>query len=72
MTKQFEAVQPQSSVTRFALIDLPFERIVMLAKEQRAAYLAGLFAAGRAWLAEYSRSLRSMAPTSMVRSVKQA
>jgi hypothetical protein len=72
MTTKFEAAQPQPCATRFLLADERVERIVMLAKEQRAAYIAKLFAAGRSWLAEYRRDVRACAPSSLIRGESQA
>ncbi len=72
MTTKFKATEIQPRATRFPLTDERAERIVMLAKAHRAAYISGLFAAARASLAGYTRGIRAIAPTSMIRRLPQA
>lgn len=70
--RKIEAIETQPKSTRFPLIDERFEQVVALARQQRAAYIAGLFAAARAWLAEYFLSVRASAPISMIRGESKA
>ena len=68
---QFVGIETQPQPTRFPLIDERVEHIVTLAKQRRAAYIAGLFVAARDWLAEYRRSVRANAPISLIRGESQ-
>jgi len=69
--RQFEAIGSPPKSTRFPLIDERVEHIAALAKQRRAAYIAGLFTSVRDWLAEYRRSVRAIAPTSLIRRAPQ-